>query len=37
MTAAITCARCGDTDGPFAQEHDGYVCEGCLDDPGAEQ
>lgn len=30
MNDAITCTRCGDEDGPFAEEHDGYVCEGCL-------
>lgn len=26
----IRCARCDDTDGPFAETTDGWVCEGCI-------
>lgn len=26
----ISCARCGDTDGPFENRGDHYVCEGCI-------
>lgn len=28
----ITCGKCGDDDGPFAETPEGYICEGCLKD-----
>ena len=30
ITEQIACADCGDTDGPFGQRVEGYVCEGCM-------
>lgn len=30
-TSGITCAACEDTDGPFKEIDDIYLCEPCLD------